>query len=178
MIPRRALLASPFLAAAQAQAQPGPTKFQLACMTLPYAAFPLERALSGIKASGYDFVAWGSTHTGSTGTKTPVLSVDAPPSDAAKLAARCRAMGLEPVMMFSTVNVESPTAVDAHLRRIDQAAAAKIPFLLTFGKTTRGEYGTFVENLKRMAPHAGKAGVLLVIKQHGGVQRWLTVVIN
>ncbi len=166
MISRRSLLASPFLAAAQTPQ--GPTKFQLACMTLPYSAFPLQRALTGIKASGYDFVAWGTTHRESSGEAKPVMAVDAPPSGAAKLAARCRGMGLEPVMMFSTVNLEAANALDAHLRRIDQAAAAKIPFLLTFGKTTPGEYETFVRNLKQMAPHAKGTGVMVVIKQHGG----------
>ena len=165
MISRRQILATPLLAA---QALPAPTQFQLACMTLPYSPFPLERALAGIKSSGYHHVAWGTTHLDSTGAKKPVIAVDAPPSDAAKLAARCRNMGLAPVMMFSTVNVEAPNSVDAHLRRLDQAAAAKIPFLLTFGKTAPGEYETFVGNLKQLAPRAKHSGVMLVIKQHGG----------
>lgn len=165
MISRRAMLASPLLAAAQAKS--APTKFQLACMTLPYSAFPLERALSGIKASGYDYVAWGTSHR-EAGVSKPLMPVDAPASDAAQLGGRCRSMGLEPVMMFSTVNLEAATALDAHLRRIDQAAAAKIPFLLTFGKTVASEYERFVDNLKKMAPHAQKAGVMVVIKQHGG----------
>src|SRR5271165_3894771 len=38
------------------------TRFQIACMTLPYSRFPLDRALTGIKAAGYDHVAWGTTH--------------------------------------------------------------------------------------------------------------------
>jgi sugar phosphate isomerase/epimerase len=137
-------------------------------MTLPYSSFPLERALTGIKASGYNFVAWGVNHKDGSGATKPVLAVDAPPRDAAQLAARCRGMGLEPVMMFSTVHLEAPTALDAHLRRIDQAAAARIPFLLTFGKTSPGEYETFVRNLTQMAPKARQAGVMIVIKQHGG----------
>lgn len=167
MISRRAILASPLLAAAQAPA--GPTRFQMACMTLPYAAFPLERALTGIKASGFDHVAWGTTHRESpSAAPKPILTVDAPSSEAARLATRCRNLGLEPVMMFSTVNLEAPNALDAHLRRIDQAAAARIPFLLTFGKTVAGEYRTFVGNLQRMAPHAANQGVTVVIKQHGG----------
>jgi sugar phosphate isomerase/epimerase len=166
VISRRSLLAAPLLAAARAQA--APTRFQLACMTLPYSGFPLERALSGIKASGYDFVAWGTSHREGPGASKPVMAVDAPSSDAAKLGARCRSMGLEPVMMFSTVALEAANALDAHLRRIEHAAAAKIPFLLTFGKTTPGEYQTFVGNLKKMAPHAQQAGVMVVIKQHGG----------
>lgn len=157
----------PAIASSAAQDTLAPTKFLMACMTLPYAAFPLDRALTGIRASGYDHVAWGVTHRELSGTK-PVLAVDAPPAESARLAVRCRGMGLEPVMMFSTVNLEAPNALDAHLRRIDQAAAAKIPFLLTFGKTSPGEYDTFVGNLKKMAPHAREAGVMVVIKQHGG----------
>lgn len=160
-ISRRALLAAPMFASASAEA--APTKFQLACMTLPYAAFPLERALTGIKASGYDFVAWGTAHRG-----RPVLAVDAPAADARALSARCRNLGLEPVMMFSTVNLEAANALDAHLRRIEQASAAGIRFLLTFGKTSPGEYAKFVDNLRRMAPTAKQAGVMVVIKQHGG----------
>ncbi len=167
MISRRSLLASPLLVRAL-QAKSAPTSFQLACMTLPYSPFPLERALTGIKASGYNFVAWGVNHKDGSGATKPVLAVDAPPRDAAQLAARCRGMGLEPVMMFSTVHLESPTALDAHMRRIDQAAAAKIPFLLTFGKTSPGEYETFVRNLTKMVPKAQQAGVMIVIKQHGG----------
>lgn len=160
-----------FLAAALpglALAQGAPTRFQLACMTLPYSAHPMERALEGIRRAGYSYVAWGTNHKDGQGRVKPVMAVDAPAAEAAALGARCRGMGLEPVMMFSTVNLEAGNALDAHLRRIEQAAAAKIPFLLTFGKTTGGEYETFVGNLRRMAPAARKAGVMVVIKQHGG----------
>ncbi|MFB3828995.1 MAG: sugar phosphate isomerase/epimerase family protein [Bryobacteraceae bacterium] len=158
-----------FLAAAMAARAPAsPTRFQIACMTLPYSAFPLERALSGIRNAGYDFVAWGVNHREASGAVRPALAVDAPAGDAANLAARCRGMGLEPVMMFSTVHLEAANALDAHLRRIDQAAAAKIPFLLTFGKTEPGQYELFIRNLKGMAPRAQAAGVTVVIKQHGG----------
>ncbi|MBL8236193.1 MAG: sugar phosphate isomerase/epimerase [Bryobacterales bacterium] len=163
---RRQFLTTTTLLPALAQA--APTRFQLACMTLPYAAFPLEAALEGVKRAGYNFVAWGVNHRDASGRAKPALAVDATASEAAALARRCRGMGLEPVMMFSTVNLESSTALDAHLRRIEQAAAAKIPYLLTFGRTTGGEYGTFVENLRRMAPAARQAGVQVVIKQHGG----------
>ena len=71
-------------------------------------------------------------------------------------------------MMFATVHLEAANALDAHLRRIAQAAAARIPFLLTFGKTAAGEQDSFIRNLKAMAPHAQSAGVTVVVKQHGG----------
>ena len=45
----------------------GPTTFQMACMTLPYAAFTIERALEGIKGAGYPYVAWGVTHKDAAG---------------------------------------------------------------------------------------------------------------
>jgi sugar phosphate isomerase/epimerase len=137
-------------------------------MTLPYAEFPLARALQGIQQAGFRFVAWGTTHMEGPGDRKPVIAVDAPPAEAKRLSARCRDLGLQPVMMFSTVQLEAPDAGSAHARRIDQAAAAGIPFLLTFGKTTAGQYETFIGNLKRMAPIARANGVTVVIKQHGG----------
>ena len=165
---RRDFIASAALMSSKARAQNGPTRFQLACMTLPYSAFSVERALTGIKNAGYSYVAWGVNHRQGAGAVKPVISLDAPPAEAASLASRCQNVGLEPVMMFSTVNFEDATALDAHRRRIDQAQAAKIPFLLTFGKTTAGEYDSVIRNLKGVAGHAKAAGVTVVIKQHGG----------
>jgi len=136
-------------------------------MTLPYAQFSMERAIQGIARSGFRYIAWGTTHIESSGRR-PALAVDAPPAEAKLLASRCRDAGLEPLMMFSTVQLEEPGAGAAHLHRIDQAAAAHVPFLLTFGKTTPGQYDSFLGNLKQMAPVARRAGVTVVIKQHGG----------
>ena len=65
-----------------AQDKSKPTKFQLACMTLPYSAFPLERALSGIKEAGFRYVAWGTSHQESAGQRVPVMASDAPPDRA------------------------------------------------------------------------------------------------
>ena len=155
---RRDLLAMP-----AALAQAAPTRFQLACMTLPYSAFPLERALTGIRAAGYSYVAWGVQHE-----RKPLLAVEAAPREARRLGERCRGMGLTPVMMFATVNLEAASAVDAHRRRLAQAADAGIPFLLTFGKTSKGEYDAFIGNLRAIAGEARQAGVTVLIKQHGG----------
>jgi sugar phosphate isomerase/epimerase len=144
------------------------TTFQMACMTLPYAAFPIERALEGIKAAGYPHVAWGVTHKDASGQTRPAMDVEAPPATAAALARRCRDLGLDPVMMFSTVFLEEPEAPDAHRKRIAQAAAAGIPYLLTFGRTSPGEYERVIACLKAIGPAARQAGVTVLIKQHGG----------
>ncbi len=150
------------------QAQRPSTQFQLACMTLPYAAFPMERALAGIQRAGYSYVAWGVNHREADGQARPAMALDAPPSAAAELARRCRDHGLQSVMMFSTVFLEEPDAAAAHAKRIAQAAAAGIPFLLTFGRTSPGQYERVIECLKTVGPVARKEGVTVVIKQHGG----------
>jgi sugar phosphate isomerase/epimerase len=137
-------------------------------MTLPYAQFSLDRALEGIGRAGYKFVAWGTTHRDKSGVAAPVLPVEAPARDARALAQRCRNLGLAPVMMFSTVFLEEKAAADAHLKRIEQAAEAGLPYLLTFGRTKPGEYEAFVGALKAIAPAALDAKVTVLIKQHGG----------
>ncbi|HJZ55959.1 MAG TPA: sugar phosphate isomerase/epimerase [Gemmataceae bacterium] len=148
-------------------AQKKPTTFQIACMTLPYARFPLQRALDGIKAAGYKFVAWGTTHN-EGGKNVPVVAADAPPEKAKELAKRCRDMGLEPVLMFSGTYPENKDGLEVHKNRILQAGAAGVPQVLTFGHTKGGNRELWIERFKILAPIAKDNNVLLVVKQHGG----------
>jgi len=137
-------------------------------MTLPYSQFPFERALRGIKAAGYSFVAWGTTHKESAGDRVPIIAPDAPPQKAKDLAARTRDLGLEPVMMFSMVYPEAKDGLEVLTQRIQQAAAARIPQVLTFGHTEGGDRRLWVERFRKLGPIARSNGVLLVVKQHGG----------
>jgi sugar phosphate isomerase/epimerase len=143
------------------------TTFQIACMTLPYARFPLRRALDGIKAAGYRYVAWGTTHK-EDGKDVPVIARDAPSERAKELATRCRDLGLEPVMMFSGVYPEAKDGFEVHKQRILQAGAAGVPQVLTFGHTKGGNKELWVERFKKLGPIARDNNVLLVVKQHGG----------
>jgi sugar phosphate isomerase/epimerase len=145
-----------------------PTQFQIACMTLPYSRFSLERALTGLKAAGYRYVAWGTTHQGSGTERVPVLAGDAPPGRAKELADRCRDLGLEPLLMFSGVYPEAPDALDVLRARIRQARAAGVPQVLTFGHTKGGNRKLWVERFKQLGPVAREHGVTIVVKQHGG----------
>jgi sugar phosphate isomerase/epimerase len=145
------------------------TEFQIACMTLPYSAFPLRRALVGIKSAGYRFVAWGTSHRETPeGQRIPVMPADAPPSKAHELAMQCRDLGLEPLMMFSTVYPEAPDALEVLTHRIKQAGAAGIPQVLTFGHTKGGNRKLWIDRFKKLGPIAQDNGVMLVVKQHGG----------
>lgn len=145
-----------------------PTVFQHACMTLPYSGFPLERALTGIKSAGYRHVAWGVNHREANGKNVPVLAEDATVESARDLAKRCRDLGLEPVMMFSTVYPEHARGLEVLTQRIKQAGAARIAQVLTFGHTQGGNRQIWVERFKVLGPIARDQGVLLVVKQHGG----------
>lgn len=145
------------------------TKFQIACMTLPYAPFPLQRALTGIKSAGYDFVAWGTSHQeNADGKRTPVMPEDATPAKAKELATRCRDLGLEPLMMFSTIYPEADRGLEVLTNRLRQAGAAGVPQVLTFGHTKGGNRKLWIERFKQLGPIARDQGVLLVVKQHGG----------
>jgi len=153
---------------AQASGSGKPTNFQIACMTLPYSQFPFQRALEGIARSGFKYVALGTRHLEAPGRQVAVLDMDAKPAEAKKVGDRCRDLGLTPVLMFSTVYVEAPDGLDSHKKKIEQAAAAGIPQLLTFGHTEGGKLDVWVKNLKILGPVARSAGVTVVIKQHGG----------
>jgi sugar phosphate isomerase/epimerase len=145
-----------------------PTRFQVACMTLPYAQFPFERALAGIKSAGYSYVAWYLTHKDSSGKNEPVLAADSPPEQAKTLGARCRDQGLEPVLMFSGIYPEAPNGLEVLKARIRQASAGGVPQVLTFGHTQGGNRKVWVERFKQLGPIARDHGVLIVVKQHGG----------
>jgi len=165
---RRQFFAAGAALAARASQSAALTKFQIGCMTLPYAPFPLQRALEGIARAGHRFVGWGTTHDEPGRNDVPVIAADDPASKARELARRCRDLGLEPVMMFSMIYVAAPDSVKVHTRRIEQAAAAGIPFIITFGHVEAGGHEIWIRNLKQLGPIAGSSGVTLTIKQHGG----------
>jgi sugar phosphate isomerase/epimerase len=141
-----------------------PTIFQLACMTLPYSAFSLERALQGIKGAGYRYVAWGHAHQEEGGKRVPIVAGDAPPERAKEVGKRCRDLGLMPVMLFGP----APEDVEAFRRRLRQAEAAGIGQVLTMGTTKGNDPRVWVRNFKQLGPAARDLGVVIVVKQHGG----------
>src|SRR6516164_2470661 len=106
-------MVDPLLAAEDRPAKKGkPTKFQIACMTLPYAQFPFDRALTGIQSAGYRYVAWYTTHRTAEGKQENVLAENDPPEKAKELGKLCRDLGLEPVLVFSGIYPEAPKAME------------------------------------------------------------------
>jgi sugar phosphate isomerase/epimerase len=143
---RREFLAAMGAAGTATALQGAFTEFQIACMTLPYGAFPLERAIEGIAKAGYKYMAFGHRHQ-----NEEIIAVDAPPSRLRDLAKRARDVGTEPVMMFGVYYIEQPAAVETYKLRIEQAAAARIPYILAFGSpgASAGDYSVCVRTCAR-----------------------------
>lgn len=152
---------------ANAQAKKEKTKFQIACMTLPYSRFPFERALKGLKEAGYTYVALGTSHP-VDGKNVSILGSNDSPAKAKDVGQKCRDAGLEPLMMFSNIYPENPMGLEVLKTKLQQAAAARIPQVLTFGHTKGGNKKLWIERFKELAPVAKDLNVLLVVKQHGG----------
>jgi len=144
-----------------------PTRFQVGCTTLPYAQFPLDRALKGIRSAGFAYVALYTTHQ-EQGKPVPVIGPEDPVEKAKEVGRRCRDQGLEPLFMFSGIYPEAKEALEVLTRRLKQASAAGIAQVLTFGHTKGGNRALWVERFRKLGPIARDLGVLLVVKQHGG----------
>jgi sugar phosphate isomerase/epimerase len=137
-------------------------------MTLPYAQFPLERALTGIRDAGYKFVAWYTSYKDEHGKEMPVVAPDDPPERARELGKLCRDLGLEPVLMFSGIYPENAQAIEIFTSRIKQSSAAGIKQVLTFGHTKGANRELWIKRFKQLGPIARDHDVVIVIKQHGG----------
>ena len=145
-----------------------PTRFQIACMTLPYSQYPVARALSGIKAAGFQYVALYLSHKEVGESKAiPILPADSSPAKAKEIGQRCRDAGLTPLLMFSGIYPEDPKGVEVLTSRIKQAAAAEMKQVLTFGHTSGNNRKVWVERFKQLGPIARDHGLTIVIKQHG-----------
>jgi len=137
-------------------------------MTLPYSQYPLGRALSGIKAAGFEYMALYLSHKEAGESKAvPVLPPDGSPAKAKEIGQRCRDAGLTPVLMFSGIYPEDPKGVEVLTNRIKQAAAAGVKQVLTFGHTSGNNRKVWVERFKQLGPIARDHGVMIVVKQHG-----------
>jgi len=137
------------------------------CTTLPYASFPLDRALKGIQSAGYKHVALYTTHK-EDGKPVPVIAPDDSPDKAKEVGQRCRDQGLEPSFMFSGIYPEAKNGLEVLTQRLKQAGAGRIAQVLTFGHTKGGAKAVWIDRLKKLGPIARDQGVLLVVKQHGG----------
>ncbi|HEX2186529.1 MAG TPA: sugar phosphate isomerase/epimerase family protein [Chloroflexota bacterium] len=150
----------------------------LGAYTLPYRAYPFERALDGIAGAGFRHVGIWNDHAGSQ-----VIPADG--GDGAIAAARraIEARGLQPQVTFRFPSGAGDPVSDMR-RTIEVASALGARFVLssgpspyagrTFGERKRDmlfrrEAEAYFAMLRQIAPDAERAGITVVLKPHMGV---------
>lgn len=154
--------------------------YQLGCQTLPYRAFPLPRALEGIRKAGYRFVMPTSTHQGK-----PVFVPALTAAERAALKRQFADAGLDPFMIFAGLGAEirKPDGMKAFLGELDLAAEFGMKFVVGAGpwyyvkfptvpKRARDwekECDEFCAAMERAVRHAESIGVTITLKPHTGI---------
>ena len=114
---RRDILKAAALAAVPARA--AESRYQLACETLPYRGFPMQRALEGIRKAGYQYVCPTGRHA-----NDPSFSVTQSASERAELKRRFADAGLKPVMAMAGLGIEfdKPGGIEQYCKELDLCA--------------------------------------------------------
>ena len=148
---------------------------KLVCLTLPYAQFPVERAIEGIARAGYTYVGIGWPHQG----EDPIGS-DPDGGPVRRFLDLCRAGGLTPVVVGGGI---SPSDRLQKLKgRIDVAKAIGAEVVQTAGAggyrrfpnqpleppAFEEAHRAFLADMKEAGPYAERMGVVVALKPHTG----------
>jgi len=137
---------------------------QLGCMPRPWNTYSHNDALAGIAAAGFKNYAF-------LGHKEATVSGDTTPEEAQQLAARVRAKGLEPRMIYSATRLDATeNEVLARVKRlIDNAQRTGATVLIEGGTGKPENFDTYFSIMRRAAPYAQERGVTIALKPHGGI---------
>jgi len=118
-----------------------------------------------IAAAGYDHVAVFANQG-----KVPVRS-DSSADEVVAAAYAARAAGVAPSMVLGRTQLELDldAAVDDYRRLIDNAAEVGARWILDLGSNDEARYDTYLELMRRAAPHAEEASIGISMKPHGGI---------
>jgi sugar phosphate isomerase/epimerase len=149
---------------------------RIACLTLPYHAYPFERALEGIARAGYRYAAFGTPHM-----KAPVPDEDSK-DEVKRLQALFREYGLEPVVLFAHSQFHPDLPIERAVRMLEMASELRIPEVNTLSfwgyhkfpdePLSKEEYDAlnerFIARYRELADTAARLGVTITIKPHTG----------
>ena len=137
---------------------------QLGCMPRPWSKFSHDDALAGIAAAGFKYYAF-------LGHKEATVDSETSPEVAQQLAARVRAAGLEPRMIYSATRIDADEdEVLARVKRlIDNAQRTGATTLIEGGTGKPENFETYFAIMRRAAPYAQERGVTIALKPHGGL---------
>src|SRR5215470_16477130 len=140
-------------------------RWPVGCFNRPWTTWSFDETLKQIKAAGYQ------TTGLLTRTKDePFIGADATPEYLAALERRIAASGLTANMgaLRSRHNIPLDQSIEEVRKQIDNAAALKLSFVLSFGVDKPEEYDHFNRVMSDAAAYAQDKKIKLVMKPHGG----------
>jgi sugar phosphate isomerase/epimerase len=137
----------------------------IGCFNRPWTKWSFDDALDGIAAAGYKLTGLLSAHRGEAFT-----SSSATPEYLDGLKKRIAQRGLTVNMSAIRFRPEAPLQDNiADLRKqIENAARLELKYMLTFGADKPGQYENFYRLMADAAVQAGKHGIQVTLKPHGG----------
>ncbi|WP_309119391.1 sugar phosphate isomerase/epimerase [Paenibacillus sp.] len=145
-------------------------------LTLPYHDQPFERALEGLVAAGYRYVAFGTAHAGDP------VPTEEDPAESARVRALFRSFGLKPEVLFAHSQFHPDLPSGRAVRMLELASELEIPEVNTLGfwgyrtfpdiPLPPDEYEAlndrFVARYQALARDAERLGVRITLKPHTG----------
>ena len=142
-------------------------RVQLGCTNRPWAEFPFESAVAGIRAAGFEHFAL-LRHGGKQ-----LISADSTPEEADSIAGLVKDAGLNLTMIpnFIRLDGSDDDALAATNRQIDHCRRVGVTVLLEMGINKPPLYERYYGVMRQAAVHAAEQGIMIAIKPHGGFSR-------
>ncbi|GIP33300.1 sugar phosphate isomerase/epimerase [Paenibacillus sp. J2TS4] len=149
---------------------------KLACMTLPFANYSLERALEGMARAGYRYLSFGLPHAGME------VPDESDPASVERLSRLFEQYRLEPVNLISTNQLAPGQTLERARIRFETARALGVKELLSLGTWGYRQFPDvpvpeeelarlnerFVSRFQEIAELAERYRILVTIKPHTG----------
>lgn len=151
--------------AAYTAEKPKGVSWPIGCFNRPWTKWSYDDTLANIKAAGYSLTGLLSGHPGESFT-----SAAATPEYLDGLKRRIQARGL--TVNMTSIRFKPDAPLDDNLRdlrqQIENSARLELKFMLTFGVDKPEHYENFYRLMADAATQAGKRGIYIVLKPHGG----------
>ncbi len=137
----------------------------IGCFNRPWAAWPFDETLQGVKAAGY-----GVTGLLTRTKDDPFIAADATGEYLDRLKRAIAGSGVSANMaaLSSRHDILFEDTVSSLRKQIDNAAFLGVKSVMTFGIDDPAQYDHYFKAMAEAAAYASGKGIRLVMKPHGG----------
>ena len=148
------------------KAESAEARWPIGCFNRPWGAITYDQALDGMETAGFKLTGFIGGHRDEPFTAGPAKAeyLDA-------LEKRLRERDIRGVVTALRFHAGAPRAeaLADIKKQVDNAARLQVPNVMTFGVDGPEHYEWFYRLMAETATYAGKRGIRLVMKPHGGV---------